>query len=229
MEYARETGRALFKDEPIPDMHLKALALPTAGRAISREHTLSELMLARHARSAHARIIARLVIATFVWWPMALCPGARATAPSEPESRTAGLAKLFAGAWHCSGRFANDRVITSSESFSPILRGQWLAEEHGDNPPFRYAAHALWGWDKEAQLFTLTVYDNFGGARLFTSKGWLDAALTFEVRELVSPVARRERFIYKMLPARGYSVEYQTLDKSNTWKLGDVLECTKAG
>jgi hypothetical protein len=24
-------------------------------------------------------------------------------------------------------------------------------------------------------------------------------------------------------------VEYQTLDKSNAWRLGDVLECTKAG
>ena len=172
----------------------------------------------------------RLVIAALVWWPpLALCADAQATAASEPESPTARLAKLFAGAWHCSGRFANGKVITSSESFSPILGGLWLAEEHADNPPFRYAAHALWGWNQEVQLFTLTVYDNFGGARLFTSQGWLDAALTFETSESVSPVARHERFIYKMLPARGYSVEYQTLVKSNAWRLGDVLECTKAG
>jgi hypothetical protein len=191
---------------------------------------LKRLMLGRLAQGAHARNTAALVTAALVWWPpLMFWLDARAAAPTEPESPTATLAELFAGAWNCSGHFENGKVITSSESFSPILGGQWLAEEHVDNPPFRYAAHALWGWNKEAQLFTLTVYDNFGGARLFTSRGWLEDALTFEAREFVSPAARQERFIYKRLPARGYSVEYQTLDKSNVWRLGDALACMKVG
>lgn len=138
------------------------------------------------------------------------------------------LARLFAGEWRCSGHFANGKAIASSESFAPILKGAWLAQEHRDDPPFGYAAHALWGWDGDQKLYTLTIFDVSGGQRLFTSPGWREDALTFDARPPTAPGSRQERFVYRSRSAGGYQVEYQVLDKTNTWKMGDVLECAAA-
>ena len=152
-------------------------------------------------------------------------PPAAAT-PAADADRLNDLAQLLVGQWKCRGQFANGKAITSSESFAPLFGGRWLLERHQDEPPFNYEAHALWGFDPRTAVFTLSIYDNFGGQRLFTSHGWQQGALTFEARPLLSPPAHQERFIYKSAGA-GYSVEYQILDHTGSWKQGDALECRR--
>ena len=164
-----------------------------------------------------------------VWLCALLLPVLPALADDAPAVPLTQLAQQFTGHWACGGHFSNGKLITSGESFAPILGTRFLAQEHSDNPPFAYNAHSLWGYDPTQHLFTLSIYDNFGGQRLFTSSGWQDAALTFETHALLAPVTRQERFIYKSLTSgAGYSVEYQVLDKAGTWKMGDVLECRHA-
>jgi hypothetical protein len=147
---------------------------------------------------------------------------------AAPETPLSELTRMLSGNWRCSGHFANGKPITSAESFAPLFGGRWLAEEHTDDPPFPYRARALWGWNEASHLLTLTIFDNFGGMRLFTSGGWQDSAWVFDERPLIDAPDRQERFIYKRLPTGGYSVEYQVLDASKQWRMGDVLDCTAA-
>jgi hypothetical protein len=147
---------------------------------------------------------------------------------AAPETPLSELTRMLSGNWRCSGHFANGKPITSVESFAPLLGGLWLAEEHTDDPPFPYQARSMWGWDEGSHLLILTIFDNFGGVRLFTSGGWQDSTLVFDEKSLINTPARQERFIYKRLPTSGYSVEYQVLEASEQWRMGDVLACTVA-
>jgi hypothetical protein len=151
----------------------------------------------------------------------------RAEEPAGGDKPLAQLTALFDGRFLCNGHFSNGKSISSSESFSSVLGGLWLAEEHIDDPPFGYLARSLWGWNTDGKVFSLTIYDNFGGMRLFTSSGWSNGVLTFDEKTLLAPPARQERFVYKQI-ARGYSVEYDVLDKTRSWKMGDTLDCLKA-
>jgi len=163
------------------------------------------------------------------WVCALLLPVLPAWGEDAPAAQLTQLAQQFTGHWACHGHFSNGKLISSGESFAPILGAHLLAQEHSDNPPFAYNAHSLWGYDPTQHLLTLSIYDNFGGQRLFTSSGWQDAVLTFETHALLAPLTRQERFIYKSLAkGAGYSVEYQVLDKTGTWKMGDVLECRHA-
>jgi hypothetical protein len=180
----------------------------------------------RAARVPTSRASKRPAAWVCAWLLLPLLP---AWAEDAPSAQLLQLTQQFSGHWACGGHFSNGKLISSAESFAPILGARFLAQEHSDNAPFTYNAHALWGYDQTQHLFTLSIYDNFGGQRLFTSSGWQDAALTFETHALLAPVTRQERFIYKSLTSdAGYSVEYQVLDKSGTWKMGDVLECHHA-
>jgi hypothetical protein len=154
-------------------------------------------------------------------------PSAAQPAPGAGD-QLATLASVFVGTWSCQGHFANGRAISSSESFAPILDGHWLMQEHSDAAPFNYRAQALWGWSQDLKRFTLTIFDNFGGQRVFTSPGWQQSALTFETQAPRPPPARQERFVYQRLSGAGYSVEYQVLDSSGAWKMGDTLQCRAA-
>jgi hypothetical protein len=158
----------------------------------------------------------------------AACTAYATGAAAATDAALEAIAGPFAGSWQCSGHFANGKLITSSESFVRALNGHWLIEDHRDNPLFNYSAHALWGWSEELHSFTLTIYDNFGGQRLFVSPGWQQAVLTFEERPLLGPPVRQERFLYRTAPG-GYSVEYQVQDKNAGWKMGDVVTCGRHG
>jgi hypothetical protein len=158
----------------------------------------------------------------------ALLSAAQPRTAVAADDSLATLTSVFVGSWRCQGHFANGHAISSAESFTPTLDGHWLLQEHSDHAPFNYRAHALWGFSEDLKRFTLTIYDNFGGQRVFTSPGWEQSVLIFEVQALLAPPARQERFRYQRLASGGYSVEYQVLDKSGAWKMGDVLECRAA-
>jgi hypothetical protein len=145
--------------------------------------------------------------------------------PSTADAQLRTLSRILVGRWSCQGHFADGRSISSTESFEPLPEGRWMLQEHSDDAPFDYRAHSLWGWNDDLRRFTVTIFDNFGGQRLFTSPGWQRDALTLEAQTLLTPPARQERFLYRTLAGGGYSVEYQVLQSSGTWKVGDLLEC----
>jgi hypothetical protein len=177
----------------------------------------------RETKSAWVLALSTLALLTLLRAQPGRAADSGAAAPQTPLSD---LTRMLSGNWRCSGHFANGKLITSAESFAPLFAGRWLVEEHVDDPPFPYRARSMWGWDEASHLLTLTIFDNFGGARLFTSGGWQDSALVFDERPLINAPAHQERFIYERLPAGGYSVEYQVLEAAKQWRMGDVLACT---
>jgi hypothetical protein len=191
---------------------------PTAPGRASRQRTL------RSWRTGRKRLPGRLLAGLTAG--VLLCAGAAAARANPPAPPLADLTRLLQGQWRCQGRFADGRTIQSSETFAPLLDGAWLLEQHEDAAPFTYRAQSLWGYDTGQQVLTLTIFDNFGGQRLFTSPGWREGLLTFEERALLGPPPRQERFRYRTLPAgAGYGVEYQVLAKTGQWRMGDTLEC----
>lgn len=137
------------------------------------------------------------------------------------------LVSFFQGHWQCSGHFANGTAISSEEEFEPWLNGVWLHESHDDRPPFTYHAHSVWGIAKPANVLTLTIHDNFGGVRLFTSTHWSGASITFEPQPILAAAGKRERFIYERHPPADFSFEYQTATDAGEWKMGDHVDCRK--
>ena len=145
-------------------------------------------------------------------------------------TKTAGadaLAPLayFAGDWQCAGQFANGKPVRSRESFSVELGGQWLHMRHADAPPNRYLADSWWGYDKAAKRFSVTVFDNFGGARRYTSSGWVGDALTLEN---IATSGYLDRFAFQRLGDDAYRVTYTYRNGNAAWRLGDSARCTRA-
>jgi hypothetical protein len=158
------------------------------------------------------------------------------TAPVVALSQTTGvtlnpaltaLGARLAGSWKCAGHFANGKAISSAEVFTSLMGGRWIGEDHTDDPPFNYVAHALFGFSDERARLTLTIFDNFGGMRLFTGESGQEGVYSFESQALDRPLAHHERFLYRF-SAKGYTVEYRVEDASHAWKMGDVLDCTRS-
>jgi hypothetical protein len=137
------------------------------------------------------------------------------------------LAAYYQGYWLCEGHFANGTPITAVEQFDAWLNGTWLHELHDDQPPFPYHAHSVWGVTKASGFLTLTIYDNFGGVRSFTSADWKGASITFDATSTSGTAGRRERFIYLQHPPAAFSFEYQVSSDGGGWRMGDHVECKK--
>jgi hypothetical protein len=149
-----------------------------------------------------------------------------ATAPAvtTPAPALAPLA-WFAGHWRCEGQFANGKPVRSREAFSIELGGQWLHMRHADDPPNRYLADSWWGYDKAAKQFTVTTFDNFGGARRYVSPGWVGDTLALEN---TATRGYLDRFAFRRLGDATYRVTYTYRNGGAAWRLGDSLRCTKA-
>lgn len=147
-------------------------------------------------------------------------------ASQPPDALTDALAPLawFVGHWHCEGRFANGKPISSRETFGIELGGQWLHMRHVDDPPNRYLADSWWGYDKAAKHFTATVFDNFGGDRRYTSSGWVGDTLTLEN---IATSGYLDRFAFQRHGDDAYRVTYTYRNRSGAWQLGDEQSCTR--
>ena len=147
------------------------------------------------------------------------------TAPTHADTAPA-LAPLawFVGHWRCGGKFANGKPITSRETFTVELGGQWLRMRHADDPPNRYLADSWWGYDKAAKHFTATVFDNFGGERRYTSPGWVGDTLTLEN---IATSGYLDRFAFQRHGDDAYRVTYTYRNRSGAWQLGDEQSCTR--
>jgi hypothetical protein len=134
----------------------------------------------------------------------------------------------FTGHWSCQGVFpSNGKPIASQIVFAPDLAGAWLTVRHDDLPPNRFHAFEMWGFDKEAKQFVNFIYDNFGGARKFTSSGWSENAMIWAGESLkASPVAL-ERFVFRRVDSGQFLVNYEVKRGPDDWAIGDTLTCKK--
>jgi hypothetical protein len=140
----------------------------------------------------------------------------------------------FLGQWSCDGEFpSSHKPISSRIVFSPELDGSWLSFRWDDNPPSQFHALELWGFDKTAKHFTNSIYDNFGGARIFHSAGWVADELTWGPRDLPAnaPVSS-ERFVIDRKSTKEFVISWEIVPKSQAqqqqqqqWVVGDRLTC----
>jgi hypothetical protein len=134
----------------------------------------------------------------------------------------------FEGRWSCQGVFpSSGKPIESQVVFSPDLEGAWLAVRHDDLPPNRYHAFEMWGFDEESKQFVAFIYDNFGGARKFTSAGWVEKKLVWlgEGSKTDPPVV--QRFVFASEGPSQFVMNYEVKKGSADWVIGDTLTCKK--
>jgi hypothetical protein len=134
--------------------------------------------------------------------------------------------QFFSGSWGCKGTFpASGKTIESHITFTPDLDGAWLSMRHDDIPPNRFHALELWGWDAKQSQFSATIFDNFGGARHFTSPGFQDQTLTWNADTVAPSTTPAERFVFRKDSATQFTVNWE-VNRDSAWKIGDTLTCT---
>jgi hypothetical protein len=145
--------------------------------------------------------------------------------PAPPPLLDSALVAAFQGSWHCAGAFANGNKIESDATFTVDLDRHWLRLVQDDRPPNGYHALSMWGADASTGKWMSMIFDNFGGARKFTSAGWDGHGI-----ELYgAPGPRRERFMYAVESTSSYRMRYEvSADGGGTWRLGDELLCTRS-
>jgi hypothetical protein len=144
--------------------------------------------------------------------------------PARPPLLDSTLVAAFQGSWHCAGAFANGKKIESNMTFSADLDRHWLRVVQDDRPPNGYHAQSMWGADASTGKWMSMIFDNFGGARKFTSTGWDGHAIVLDG----APGPRRERFTYAVEAPSSFRMRYEVSgDDGATWRLGDELLCTR--
>jgi hypothetical protein len=134
----------------------------------------------------------------------------------------------FQGLWTCQGVFpSSGKPIASNLDFSSGLEGAWLAVQSDDVPPNRFHARELWGYDKNAKRFRNFIFDNFGGARLFTSPGWDGDKLVWTGDAFASADAPAQRFIFQKSSPQEFAVSWEVRKPQADWAVGDRLTCRK--
>lgn len=132
---------------------------------------------------------------------------------------------FFAGDWSCVGQFASGKGISSRETFTFILDKKWLKMSHLDNPPHRYKAIELWGYDPTVNRYTVYIFGNAGGARHYSSSGWKGDKLTLTNTATSGYI---DRFIFERRGDDEYRVAYASKNEDGTWGIGDALICKRS-
>lgn len=156
--------------------------------------------------------------------------GARAqsSAPKSPPALNPALESFtyFVGRWNCEGEFvAVKKPIAAQISIAADLGGSALSFRWDDNPPNRFHALELWGFDSAANHFTNFIHDNFGGVRQFNSAGWEGDTLTWTGNALATPPATNERFVLQRKSAKEFVIAYDTRKGQGDWATIDRLTC----
>ena len=137
---------------------------------------------------------------------------------------------FFAGQWDCDGEFvASKKPIQAHISIAPDLDGSWLIFRWDDKAPNRFHAVEFWGYNKTAKHFSNFIYDNFGGARLFESKGW-DADTLIWAGDMLPAASGAEtqinqRFVLERKSAKEFVISYDTRKPQADWSTMDRLSC----
>jgi hypothetical protein len=134
----------------------------------------------------------------------------------------------FAGHWTCTGVFPSTGKEIASDLVARVdLDGAWLALRHDDAPPNRFHATELWGFDPANKQFVAYIFDNFGGARKFTSRGWADTQWIWSGESSKSDPATSERFVFTRVSTAALTTSYEVKRGSVDWAIGDKLTCKR--
>jgi hypothetical protein len=150
--------------------------------------------------------------------------------PSHTPSLSDALEPLafFTGQWTCEGTFIKSgKPIASQLRFEPALDGAWLQLRADDLPPNRFHALELWGFDSKAKQFKNFIFDNFGGARLFTSSGWAGDTLTWSGDVLSGKPESDQQFVFERKSPSAFAVTWQVRSPGQDWTVGDRLTCNR--
>jgi hypothetical protein len=182
-------------------------------------------------RRRPAKLFLRCSFALVVFLAATVLPPSRAQSQSASSALKPELEPLsyFLGQWGCAGEFpASHKLISSRIVFSPELDGSWLAFRWDDNPPNQFHALELWGVDKTTHHFTNSIYDNFGGMRIFQSAGWIRDQLIWGPRDLPpnSPIAS-EQFVIDRKSKKEFVISWEVrkTQAQQQWIVGDTLTC----
>lgn len=154
------------------------------------------------------------------------------TNPNGPIRLTDALVEFFSGDWIGSGEFASGKKIEADVSFAQDLDRQWLVYRHTDRIPNKYKALGMWGFETGSSRLIMIVTDNFGGARRFSSEGWVNGKVVFEKTPSYPPplnagtssgVNIRERFTFERQDNDTFRMTYETSQDATNWRLGDYL------
>jgi hypothetical protein len=163
--------------------------------------------------------------------PAALAgPQANSAPPSDSVKLKKDIEILagFEGKWACQGVFpSSGKRIESQIVFAPDLEGVWLSVRHDDLPPNRYHAFELWGFDAEAKQLVAFIYDNFGGARKFTSPGWAEEELIWTGESGRTDKAATQRFVFRRDNPGQFVMNYEVKKGNSDWTIGDTITCKK--
>jgi hypothetical protein len=134
----------------------------------------------------------------------------------------------FGGHWGCTGVFpATGKGIASDIVARVGLDGAWLVLRQDDAPPNRFHATELWGFDQASKQFVAYIFDNFGGARKFTSRGWAERQWVWSGESSKPAPATSERFVFTRVSATALTASYEVQRGSADWAIGDKLTCKR--
>jgi hypothetical protein len=162
--------------------------------------------------------------------------GPRLSSAPQQEDQTSGsqapkkeLEPLayFGGRWTCTGVFPSTGKEIASDIVARVgLEGAWLVLQHDDAPPNRFHATELWGFEPESKQFVAYIFDNFGGARKFTSPGWAGTQWIWSGESKPGP-ATSERFVFTRVSAKALTTSYEVKRGTAEWAVGDKLTCAR--
>lgn len=133
---------------------------------------------------------------------------------------------FFRGHWSCKGGTPSGRTLDADVDFTVAMNGRWLESRHVDRAPGRYEALQLWPLRADSAL--TTIYDNFGGARRFTTRGWTGDSVVW-TRDTTETGARLETFTYRRLSDSTYWYAWHARRTADTpLVLGDSATCRRA-
>ena len=132
------------------------------------------------------------------------------------------ITDFFTGNWHGEGQFANGKKISANISFKLSLDSCWLVNQHTDELPNEYKADSYWGIDQSTGGLTATIFDNFGGLRLFSGV-YADSLVLVRAVQIPQGIKYFEHFIYKKMDAGSFNMIYEVSRDSIQWHEGDHL------
>lgn len=156
---------------------------------------------------------------------VARVPGMAVSTPAD----TASPLMFFSGHWSCAGGTPAGRVLLADVLFTPTMNAHWLESRHVDRPPGRYESISLWSLDPSSDSATGTVvYDNFGGARRFTSRVPIAGTVVW-TRDTTEAGARMETFTYRRVSDSTYWYAWHVRrEPGKPIVLGDSATCRRS-
>jgi hypothetical protein len=154
-----------------------------------------------------------------------LQPGAPPAAAAAPAADTPMRAlRDWAGAYACTGQFANGKPIASTVRFDVDAATGAVIKHHDDTAGGGYHALEIWTYQPDAKRFAATITDATGGMRQLYAPY---APATPGALTWTNPGAPADRFVYTARDD-GLQIDWFYADRKGAWTRGDTLSCRRS-